>query len=87
MFIETQIRINLFDVQDYLNMRSKGYPSSVAWRNTRSLNMPDGGTLWQLCHKLDEDYIPEYEPSKVTLELVAKELGLKFVYKKIIVYL
>ena len=78
--METAIRMNLFDVQDYLNMRAKNMPTSVKWRGVYALNMPDGGNLWQLCQKLDKEYIPEYEPSKVTLEMVAKKLNLKFVY-------
>ena len=72
------IKLNLLDVQDYLNMRAKDMPTN--WDKVRSLNMPDGGTLRQLCQKLDEDYIPDYAPSKVTLKMVAKKLKLKFAY-------
>lgn len=72
------LRIKLLDVQDYLNMRSKNLPTSIKWEQVKRLTLKGYDTFWSLCQKLDPDYIPDYEPSKVTLEMVAQELNLKF---------
>ena len=71
----TQMRVNLLDVQDYINLRQKHYSSNVKWQHTKHLIVTDDNcTLWNLCQRLNEDYNIEFEPSLSQLKNIEEFL-------------
>ena len=66
---ETQIRINMLNVKDYINLRLTANHSAtnVLYENVRALNIKGGGNFQQALHKLDSTFDFRFEPSKNTL--------------------
>jgi len=69
----TQERINLIDVRDYFSMRNNNQASTLKWKAVRSLNMPNGGTFWQLFSQFN-NFDGEFEPSLTQLRQVMEKL-------------
>ncbi len=66
--IQTQIRINMIYIKDYINMRlsDKRYSTNVAYHNVRSMNI-HGGTFQSVLRELDETFDFKFEPCKDVL--------------------
>lgn len=65
----------MIDIKDYFSMRKNKLASNVKWLSVRSLNLPNGNTLWQEFAKLD-DYIPDYEPTLTQIVEIEKILNI-----------
>jgi len=75
MTAETQIRINLADIRDYISMRKAKQASNVAWNTVKHLNVSGGGTFWQMFDNM-ENYDCRYEPSMKHLTEISMKLNL-----------
>lgn len=54
-------------------MRKKELPTIIAWDNIKSLNLPNGQTVWQMCGEI-EGYEPAYQPSLSQLAIIETKL-------------
>lgn len=66
---ETQIRINMLNIKDYVNIRfsSRRYSTKETYESIRNLNIKIGLNFQQAIYKIDNSFDFNYEPSKESL--------------------
>ena len=73
MNIETQLRLNLIDIKDYIYMRRNNIAGTLSkWRRIRSLNVEIGKTFWVCCQEIEGEFQFE-SPNMDTLETFSKK--------------